>query len=141
MTPNKSGKLSVFLLTMMNIAIILSIKNWTFTAEYGLASITYVLLSLAAFFVPLALMIAELATAIPELGGPYVWVKRAFGRRAGFIAIWFLWLQNVVWYPSIQPLPSTRFLTASPLLRFFGSSLRSVFLASRQPAESAPSVL
>lgn len=101
MSSSHTKKLSLFLLVMINIAIILSIKNWAFTAEYGLASITFVLLSLLTFFIPLAFITAELASSIPELGGPYAWVKYAFGKRAGFLAIWFLWLQNVVWYPSI----------------------------------------
>lgn len=86
---------------MMNIAIILSIKNWAFSAEYGLASVTFLLFSILCFFIPMSLITAELATTFPELGGPYIWVREAFGKRAGFFAMWFLWLQNVVWYPSI----------------------------------------
>ena len=44
---------------------------------------------------------AELATAYPQNGGIYVWVREAFGRRAAFITIWLQWIYNVVWYPTI----------------------------------------
>ncbi|AHE67239.1 amino acid transporter [Legionella oakridgensis ATCC 33761 = DSM 21215] len=49
----------------------------------------------------MALVAAELATAYPETGGIYIWVREAFGRRAGFITIWLQWIYNVVWYPTI----------------------------------------
>jgi amino acid transporter len=54
-----------------------------------------------AFFIPVALVAAELATAYPNTGGIYIWVREAFGRRAGFITIWLQWIYNVVWYPTI----------------------------------------
>jgi amino acid transporter len=38
---------------------------------------------------PQALMTAELATAIPEMGGYVIWVHRAFGEAAGFqVGVW-----------------------------------------------------
>lgn len=92
--------LSIFMLTMINVATIGSVKNWPVTAEYGLASIFYLLLASVIFFIPTALVAAELATSMPELGGIYVWVKRAFGHRFGFLASWLLWCQNIVWYPT-----------------------------------------
>ncbi|MGH2639064.1 MAG: amino acid permease, partial [Rhabdochlamydiaceae bacterium] len=35
------------------------------------------------------------------IGGVFVWVKEAFGQRLGFLAIWLLWIENVIWYPTI----------------------------------------
>lgn len=49
----------------------------------------------------MSLVAAELATAYPETGGIYVWVREAFGKRAAFITIWLQWIYNVVWYPTI----------------------------------------
>lgn len=92
--------LSIFTLTMINVATIGSVKNWAVTAEYGLSSVCYLLLASLIFFIPTALVAAELATSMPELGGIYVWVKRAFGHRFGFLASWLLWCQNIVWYPT-----------------------------------------
>ncbi len=93
--------LNLFTLTMINIAAIGSVKNWPLTAEYGLSSLSYLLLAALLFFIPVSLVTAELATTWPEQGGVYAWVKRAFGHRTGFLAIWLFWLLNVIWYPTI----------------------------------------
>ena len=58
--------LTVFSLTMLNIASILSIRNWPFMVEYGFSSICYILLAALMFFIPVSLVSAELATAMPE---------------------------------------------------------------------------
>ncbi len=94
-------KISVFVLTMINLATILSIRNWPTSAQFGLSSIIFLLLALFFFFIPAALVSAELATGWPQRGGIFVWVKEALGHRLGFLAIWLLWLENVVWYPTI----------------------------------------
>lgn len=93
--------LSVFLLAMMNVAIIMSLRGLPLMAEEGLSLVFYLLFSLLIFFIPSALVSAELATAWPESGGVFQWVSLAFGQRAGFTAIWLQWLQNVFWYPTV----------------------------------------
>ncbi len=45
---------------------------------------------------PVALLTAELASAIPEQGGYYVWVKRAMGPFAGFLCGWWTWTYSWV---------------------------------------------
>lgn len=92
--------LTVFMLTMINVATIGSVKNWPVTAEYGLASIFFFILSTLIFFIPTSLVSAELATGWPKVGGVFAWVKEAFGHRTGFLAAWLLWVQNIVWYPT-----------------------------------------
>ncbi len=94
-------KINVFILTMINIATILSIRNWPISAQYGLSAIIFLLLALLFFFIPAAMVSAELATGWPQKGGIFVWVKEALGHRFGFLAVWLLWLENVVWYPTI----------------------------------------
>jgi amino acid transporter len=49
------------------------------------------------FFVPSALLFAELGTAFPEEGSPYVWTRLAFGRLAGAINNFLYWVTNPVW--------------------------------------------
>lgn len=93
--------ISVFTLAMINVAAIGSVKNWPITAEYGFSSIFYFLLAAIVFFLPISLVAAELATGWPKSGGVFVWVKEAFGHRAGFLAIWLLWIENAIWYPTI----------------------------------------
>ncbi len=89
------------MLTMINIATILSIRNWPVTAEYGLSSVFYIVLALIFFFIPAALISAELASGWPHKGGIFAWVKEGLGPRMGFLAVWLLWLENVVYYPTI----------------------------------------
>lgn len=93
--------LSVFTLAMINVAAIGSVKNWPFTAEYGLGAIFFLLVAALVFFFPVSLVAAELATGWPKQGGVYVWVREAFGHRFGFMAIWLLWFENLFWYPQI----------------------------------------
>lgn len=93
--------LSVFTLTMINVATIGSIKNWPVTAEYGFSAVFFILLAALLFFIPSALISAELASTYPHLGGVFFWVKKAFGQRLGFLSAWLLWFQNIVWYPTI----------------------------------------
>lgn len=97
----KKKSLSVFRLAMINLAAIVSIKNMPFIAEYGLSSVFLLLAAAFIFFIPVALVSAELASTYPESGGVMVWAKRAFGPKAGFLAIWLLWIENVLWYPTI----------------------------------------
>ena len=101
MTKSPSRTLNIFFLAMINVAAICSIKNWPLTAEYGFSSLFYFIVSSLLFFIPVSLVSAELTTGWPERGGVYVWVREAFGHRMGFLAVWLLWIENVVWYPTI----------------------------------------
>lgn len=90
--------LGVFALTMINVAAIFSLRNLPATAAVGWASFFFFALSGLGFFIPCALVSAELATAWPTRG-VYSWVKEAFGPHLGFLAIWLQWFANVIWYP------------------------------------------
>ena len=101
MPPMTKRSLTVFMLAMINVAAIGSVKNWPTIAEYGFASVFYMLLATVIFFLPTAFVSAELATGWPKSGGVFAWVKEAFGHRLGFLAIWCLWIENVIWYPTM----------------------------------------
>ena len=79
----------------------LTLRSMPSIAEDGWSSIAYYLLGALLFFIPLALVAAELATGWPRAGGLYAWVREAFGDRSGFLAIWFEWVENVVWFPTV----------------------------------------
>jgi glutamate:GABA antiporter len=98
---SKSKSLSVFRLAMINLAAIVSIKNLPLIAEYGLSSVFLLIVACLIFFIPVALVSAELASAYPQSGGVLVWAQRAFGPKVGFLAIWLLWIENALWYPTI----------------------------------------
>src|SRR6266404_127566 len=44
---------------------------------------------------PTALMVSELATAIPEEGGFYIWVRRGMGRFMGYQEVWLTLVGSV----------------------------------------------
>jgi len=98
---NKSRSLTVLMLAMINVAAICNIANLTFTAQHGFSSLFYYILAAIMFFIPVGLISAELATGWPERGGVYIWVREALGEKAGFVAIWLQWIENVIWYPTI----------------------------------------
>jgi len=93
--------LGVFTLTMINVAAIQSLRNLPVMARVGWASLFFYAVAALGFFIPSALVSAELATGWPSTGGVYTWVKEAFGARWGFVAIWLQWIENVIWYPTI----------------------------------------
>jgi len=87
-------------IALINVCAICNIKNFPLLAEYGLSIIIFLALSAIFFFIPVALVSAELASGWPERG-VYTWVKEALGPRMGFLAIWLEWIENVIWYPTI----------------------------------------
>ncbi len=93
--------LSVFSLVMINVIAVDSLRTLAITATLGLPLVVYYLIAAVVFFVPVALVAAELATAYPHKGGIYIWVREAFGIRIAFMSIWLQWIYNVVWYPLI----------------------------------------
>jgi amino acid transporter len=85
---------------MINVAAICNIKNFPLMAEYGLATIFFLILSSIFYFIPVLLVSAELATGWPDRG-VYTWVKEGLSPRLGFLAVWLQWIENVIWYPMI----------------------------------------
>ena len=93
-----SPLLGPFALAMINVAAIASLRDLPQMAKYGTGCIFFYLLAGLAFFFPVSLVAAELATGWPERGGVYVWVRGAFGRQHGFAAVFIQWFQNLCWY-------------------------------------------
>ncbi len=98
---NSKVTLTVFALTMLNVAAIMSLRGLPMMAKEGLTMFFYLLFASLFFLVPVSLVSAELATGWPQSGGVYRWIKEAFGSRWGFTAIWLQWIQNVIWYPTV----------------------------------------
>ena len=93
--------LGVFSLAMINVAAVLSIRNFPSMAIYGWTCISWYIIGTIMFLIPISLAGAELATGWPEGGGVYAWVKQAFGDKAGFVAIFCEWSGNLVWFPTV----------------------------------------
>jgi putative glutamate/gamma-aminobutyrate antiporter len=88
-------------IALISLAAVLTLRGMPTVAEYGWSSIAFYLMGAVLFFIPLALVAAELATGWPKAGGLYAWVKQAFGERSGFMAVWFEWVENIVWFPTV----------------------------------------
>lgn len=98
---NNKHSLTIFSLTMITVGSVDSIRNLPATALFGSQLIFYFILGALFFLIPTALVSAELASGWAKQGGIYVWVKEAFGKKTGFLAIWLQWIENVIWYPTI----------------------------------------
>ena len=99
--------INVFLLAMLNLAVMTSLRNLPLVAEYGLGSSFLYLLVALIFLVPAALVAGELATGWAQTGGIYIWVREAFGPGWGFFAVWMQWIHNVTWFPAILSFAAT----------------------------------
>jgi len=93
--------LGLFALAMINVAAVLSIRNFPSMAIYGWSCIGWYIIGAVLFLIPISLAGAELATGWPEGGGVYAWVKQAFGEKGGFTALFCEWSNNLVWFPTV----------------------------------------
>ena len=67
-------------------------------ASAGAEAFSWLLVLGVVFFFPSGLLFAELGTAFPEEGGPYLWARLAFGRLVGAINNVLYWITNPVWF-------------------------------------------
>ena len=101
--------MNVFLLAMLNLSVMASLRNLPLVAQYGYGSMFFYCLVALIFLFPCALVSAELATGRSRTGGIYIWVREAFGPNWGFFAVWMQWIHNVTWFPAILSFSATTF--------------------------------
>lgn len=89
------GRLDIIFFT---VAATISVDTIAAIAAFGGAeSFTWAVVIAVTFLVPYALIMAELGSTFPQEGGPYVWVKLAYGRLAAGISTMLYWVTNPVW--------------------------------------------
>lgn len=93
-------KLNTFALTFLITGAIDSIRNLPAAALFGSSLIFFFIFAAVLFFIPTALISAELSANIKQ-GGIYQWARLAFGDRVGFLAVWLQWVNNVIWFPTM----------------------------------------
>lgn len=97
----------------MNISALYGIrwiaKSTSDSFGLGLGAIPCWIVFMFLFFVPQALMCAELSSAYPSDGGLGEWVKIAFGTKYGFIVSWLNWTAKIFWYASFLTFFSINF--------------------------------
>lgn len=85
------GRLDIIFLT---IAATISIDTIGQIASGGAQAFTWTAVIVLAFLVPYGLVMAELGSSFPQEGGPYVWVRLAFGRFWASLSTMFYWITN-----------------------------------------------
>jgi amino acid transporter len=79
------------------LAAIIVLDTLGAVSSYGAQAFTWLVVMIVFFLVPYGLLTAELGSAFPEEGGPYVWVKLAFGRAAAAVVSVMYWVDNPIW--------------------------------------------
>jgi amino acid transporter len=88
-------------LLLFSVSAILTIDTLASAASVGASWFSWWAVIVVVFFVPYALITAELGAAWPAEGGVYVWVREAFGPRLGSLAAWFYWINNAYYVPQV----------------------------------------
>ena len=99
MTNKVLGKKDLVLFT---VSAILLLDTLASAASVGVSSVFWWLFLGVIFFIPFALICAEMSCSYPEQGGIYAWVKTAYGSRWAARASWSYWINTAVWIPAIS---------------------------------------
>lgn len=94
------SNISVSSLIVMNIVAVVSLRGLPSEATYGLSSIFYYIFAAIMFLIPVSLVAAELASTYPQKGGVFRWVGEAFGPKLAFLAMFLLWAEVTIWFPT-----------------------------------------
>ena len=88
-------------LVLFTVSAILLLDTLAAGASIGASSVFWWLCLGIIFFIPFALICAEMGCTYPEQGGIYAWVRDAFGPRWASRATWAYWVNTAVWIPAI----------------------------------------
>ncbi|MGI9286964.1 MAG: APC family permease, partial [Pseudomonadales bacterium] len=100
-TIERSKSLGQTDMVLFTVSAILLLDTLAASASIGSSSIFWWLFLGVVFFVPFALICAEMGCTYPEQGGIYAWVRDAFGGRWGSRVSWAYWVNTAVWIPAI----------------------------------------
>ena len=88
-------------MVLFTVSAILLLDTLAAAASVGASSIFWWLFLGVIFFIPFALICAEMGCSYPEQGGIYAWIRDAFGGRWASRATWGYWVNTAVWVPAI----------------------------------------
>ena len=86
---------------LFTVSAILLADTLTAAASVGASSVSWWIILGVLFFIPFAMICAEMGCAYPEQGGIYAWIRDAFGGRWASRATWCYWVNTAVWIPAI----------------------------------------
>lgn len=97
----KTYQLGTFYITMIILGSVDSIRNLPTTALLGSNLPVFFIMASILFLFPSAIISAMLSSIWPQQGGIYIWLKNGFSQRIGVLGVWFQWIENVIWYPTL----------------------------------------
>jgi len=139
---SNSGKsLSLFSLIILTVGSVASVRNLPTIALLGDSLIFFFTMATIFFLLPITLVTSKLSRILPHQGGIYIWARHAFGKKIGFLAIWFQWIGNIIWFPTIlsfaaatigyliNPLliDNKLFITTTVIIIFWGTTIINLF--------------
>jgi len=92
-------------------------------AAAGPQALSWMAVLAIVFLIPAAMVFAELSSAFTTQGGPYMWVRLAFGRFTGVVTATISWFKSPVWFGGVLTLVAV--VTAETF--FMGGSQMSQF--------------
>ena len=124
--PKKKYKFRLISAVFATVCIILVADAVAPTAAIGNQMYLWWAIMLIGFFVPYALISAELGTQYPSEGGMYTWIKKAFGKKWAARVAWFYWVNFPLWIASLADLITTM------IMQMFGIELEMWMVLSIQ---------
>ena len=88
-------------MVLFTVSAILLADTLAAAASVGASSVSWWLILGVFFFVPFAMICAEMGCAYPAQGGIYAWIRDSFGGRWASRATWCYWVNTAVWIPAI----------------------------------------
>ncbi|MCP4178743.1 MAG: amino acid permease [bacterium] len=88
----KNGYFGLPLLIIFNVIIVVNLSQLLPVEKIGINYLIFFIIGGILFFIPLTLTVAELSSMNPEKVGMYNWVKTAFNKNTGLIALILQWL-------------------------------------------------
>jgi len=102
--PEKTKKFRLFDAVLAAVCIVLVVESAAPAAAIGNSQFFWWVFLLIGFFLPYALISAELGTTYEDEGGIYDWVKRAFGAKWGSRVAWYYYINFSLWMGSLAVL-------------------------------------
>lgn len=91
-------------MVLFTVSAILLLDTLAAAASIGASSIFWWVFLGIIFFIPFALICAEMGCSYPEQGGIYAWTRHAFGPRWASRVTWCYWVNTAIWIPALYVL-------------------------------------
>src|SRR5215469_3276038 len=93
--------LRLFDLYFFSVCAMLTFETLGQVSVAGGQALTWIVVCGATFYLPYALITAELGAALPVEGGIYEWVRQGVGPYPAALTAFFYWISNPVWLGGI----------------------------------------